>query len=207
MSGPAEEGGNSQKGLPEEEIWRAALYRMFAAMLHEPPGEDLLAKVAALAGGDGEMPLPRALAALGRIARRIDPAVACREHEDLFQGVGESAFSPYESWYRTGFLYEKPLAKLRLDLARLGIQGSGKAGEPEDHLAAIFETMAALIEGRFGEPADPASQKEFFNEHMDSWVGEFFADLASHSDAHLYAALSKAGGVFLDIERKAFKQI
>lgn len=192
-------------GAPgEEDRWRAACYRMLAAMLHGPPDDALLARVASLADGGGGTPLLDAFRSLGRAAGELDPARARREYEDLFHGVGEGALSPYESWYRTGFLYEKPLARLRRDLARIGARGTGAGGEPEDHLAAVFEAMAGLAEGRFegGEGAERA----FFEEHVASWADRFLEDLEGRGDAPLYAALGAAGRAFLEVERRGFEQ-
>ena len=36
-----------------------------------------------------------------------------QEYFDLFLGVGQSELVPYGSYYLTGFLHEKPLARLR----------------------------------------------------------------------------------------------
>jgi TorA maturation chaperone TorD len=41
---------------------------------------------------------------------------------DLFIGVGRGELVPYGSYYLTGFLHEKPLARLRNDMSRLGIE-------------------------------------------------------------------------------------
>lgn len=188
----------------EEDRWRAACYRMLSAMLHAPPDAALLAQVASLADGDGGTPLLDTFRALGRAAAAAAPDAARREHEDLFHGIGEAALSPYESWYRTGFLYEKPLARLRRDLARIGARGTGAGGEPEDHLAAIFEVMAGLAEGSFDAPAE--TERAFFEEHVASWADRFLEDLEGREDAPLYAALGGAGRAFLEVERRGFEQ-
>ena len=76
---------------------------------------------------------------------------ADREYHALFIGVGRGELVPFASYYLTGFLNERPLAVLRQDLARLGAVRSESVKEPEDHIAALCEVMAGLIEGSFAE--------------------------------------------------------
>ncbi|MEZ5906236.1 MAG: molecular chaperone TorD family protein [Geminicoccaceae bacterium] len=71
---------------------------------------------------------------------------------------------PYASYYRTGFLHEKPLAALRGDMAELGIARAPGLAEPEDHIASLAESMAGLIAGDFA--ADAAAQQRFFERHI-----------------------------------------
>ena len=70
-----------------------------------------------------------------------------REYFDLFVGLGRGELLPYGSYYLTGFLYERPLARLRGDLKRLGIEQTQGQSEPEDHAAILCEIMAGLAGG------------------------------------------------------------
>ena len=79
------------------------------------------------------------------------------EYQDLFIGVGRGEVVPYGSWYMTGFLMDKPLALLRADLAALGFERQENVKEPEDHAAALCETMAMLI----NEGQDLDAQRTF----------------------------------------------
>jgi TorA maturation chaperone TorD len=108
------------------------------------------------------------------------------------------------SYYLTGFLHEKPLARLRDDMARLGIARQETVKEPEDHIAALFEMMAGLIVGEFGAVASLEDQKQFFTTHVGSWAKHFFKDLEGAKASVLYAALASAGRIFMDIEEMAF---
>jgi TorA maturation chaperone TorD len=58
--------------------------------------------------------------------------------------------------------------------------------------------------GRFGEPADPAAQQRFFDRHLASWAGRFFADLERAEHALLYRPVGTVGRLFLGIEAEAF---
>ena len=77
--------------------------------------------MARLQGGDSV--LGREVAALAaRRAATTSAEAAEREYFDLFVGVGRGELLPYASYYLTGFLNERPLARVREDLAALGIE-------------------------------------------------------------------------------------
>ena len=148
---------------PEDEQ-RGQLYRLLARLLAAPPDQALLDVAAGLTGDD--TPLGRGLAALAVRAAQATPAAAADEYGDLFIGIGRGELVPYASYYLTGFLNEKPLARLRGEMARLGIARADHVKEPEDHIAALCEMMAGLIDGSFGEPAPLATQRRFFDGHL-----------------------------------------
>lgn len=188
--------------LDEEEELRSQLYRLLAFFLHKPPDAEAL-KIAAEMEGDGTA-LGQAITAFARLAAKSDPATITQEHHDLFVGVGRGELLPYGSYYLTGFLHEKPLAKLRNDMTRLGIARRDNVKEPEDHIAALCEMMSGLIAGAFGEPAGIERQREFFNAHIGSWAPHFFADLEAAKSSVLYGALGTVGRRFIEIEEAAF---
>ena len=112
---------------------------------------------------------------------------------------------PYASQYLTGFVYEKPLAKLRHDMDAIGVAASGSSSEPEDHIAYLCEIMHGLITGVFGEPAVLSAQQKFYETHMASWAGQFFTDLEGAESAALYMPVGTIGRLFLAIEAEAFE--
>lgn len=191
--------------VAEEERLRADAYGLLAGLLARPPGADMLAGLAALDGGaGGGTPLADAFAALGRRAAAADPAAVRAEFDALFIGLSGGELSPYASYYRTGFLNEKPLAEVRAAMARLGIARAEDVHEPEDHIAALCEMMAGLIAGAFGAPAPLDQQRRFFDDHIAPWAGRFFADLERAGAADFYAGVGAVGRCFLDIETQAF---
>ena len=109
---------------------------------------------------------------------------------------------PYGSYYLTGFLHERPLARLRADLARLGIERAPGQAEPEDHAAILCEIMAGLALGRLQAPA--GSDRELFEAHLAPWIGRFFADLERAEAADFYRRVATVGRVFIEIESEAF---
>ena len=109
---------------------------------------------------------------------------------------------PYGSYYLTGFLNERPLARLRDDLARLDIARAGGETEPEDHAALLCEIMVGLTSGHFGCPA--GTDRGFFHRHLSPWIGRFFADLERARAAEFYSRVGATGRVFVEIESEAF---
>ncbi len=101
----------------------------------------------------------------------------------------------------TGFLNERPLSRLRDDLAALGIERAENNFEPEDHAATLCEIMAGLAIGRF--PAPPEAQRAFFEKHVAPWMGRLFADMESATNARFYRPVGTLGRLFLEIEAEA----
>lgn len=198
---PAGEGHDVM--VAEEESLRADVYDLLAALLARPPKRELIDRVAKLEGDSSD--LGRAVSALTRLARATSEQAAEREFFDLFVGVGRGELLPYASYYMTGFLNEKPLAILRNDMARRGIERAPSVFEPEDNIASLCEMMAGLILGRFGQPAGLADQKDFFAAHIGPWAGHFFADLEGAKASVFYAPVGALGRAFMDIEREAFR--
>src|SRR5580700_6356769 len=103
---------------------------------------------------DDATPLGRAHAALAEAASMAIATDVEREYFDLFVGLGRGELLPYASYYLTGFLNERPLSRLRDDLAALGVERLENNFEPEDHAATLCEIMAGFAEGRFDASAD-----------------------------------------------------
>jgi TorA maturation chaperone TorD len=175
---------------------RAQEYALLATLFARAPDAALLQRLAALHGDDSL--LGKAHAALAERASRLSAESIEREYFDLFIGVGRGELVPYGSYYLTGFLYERPLARLRGKLAELGLERAEGQSEPEDHIAFLCEVMSRLI------GAGNASDGEFFADHVAPWAGRFFADLERSERADFYRAVGALGRVFMDIETEAF---
>jgi len=179
---------------------RAREYALLATLLARVPDAALLARLATLRGD--ATPLGLAHAALAEAADRMTAQRIEREFFDLFIGIGRGELLPYGSYYLTGFLQERPLARLREDLGRLGIARADGNREPEDHAAILCEIMAGIIGGQFPTPA--GSDRELFDKHLAPWIGRFFADLERAEAADLYRSVGTLGRVFIGIESEAF---
>jgi TorA maturation chaperone TorD len=188
--------------LAEEDVLRASFYGLLANVLASPPSEGVLATLRQIRGDDTN--LGRALHALAVGARSVSVGAVADEFQTLFVGLTEGELRPYASYYLTGFLYEKPLADLRRDMARLDVRRATGVHEPEDHIASLCEIMQGLILGTFGEAADLDQQKAFFDFRLRPWAARFFADLQRARAAAFYRPVGQVGGVFMEVEREAF---
>jgi TorA maturation chaperone TorD len=193
--------GSTTSSPDEVDAARAQEYALLATLLARAPDAPLLGRLARLRGDPS--PLGLAHAALGEAAARLDLEAVGREYFDLFVGVGRGELMPYGSYYLTGFLYERPLARLRGDLKRLGLAQANGQSEPEDNAAVLCEIMAALAGGTVEAP--PEAEREIFEKHIAPWMGRFFADLAISPAARFYARVGALGQTFLEIEAEAFK--
>ena len=186
--------------IDEVDAARAQEYALIAALLLRAPDAKLLANLAELRGDAS--PLGLAHAALADAAAEATAESVEREYFDLFIGLGRGELLPYGSYYLTGFLQERPLARLRDDLAAIGIARAEGVVEPEDHAGILCEIMAGLAGGRLPAPKD--SDRLIFDRHLRPWIARFFADLETAEAANFYRRLGSVGRVFMEIETEAF---
>jgi TorA maturation chaperone TorD len=193
--------GEQVQAADELDAARAQEYALLSTLLARAPDVQLMDRLARLRGDPS--PLGLAHAALGEAAARLGVERVGQEYFDLFVGLGRGELLPYASYYLTGFLYERPLARLRADLKRLGIERAPGQSEPEDSAATLCEIMAGLAGGVLQAPPDAA--REVFEKHIAPWMGRLFADMAICKAADFYARVGAVGQTFLDIEAEAFK--
>jgi TorA maturation chaperone TorD len=179
---------------------RAREYALLSVLLARTPDRALIARLGALRGDAS--PLGVAHAALAEAASGSTSERLEREYFDLFIGLGRGELLPYGSYYLTGFLHERPLARLRADLSKLGIERAAGQAEPEDHAAILCEIMAGLASRRF--PAPAGADRELFEAHLAPWIGRFFADLEKAESADFYRHVGALGRLFVNIETDAF---
>ena len=194
---------SEREDILEEDTLRARWYGLLGSLLAAPPTAKLLQTIGAIEGD--ETGLGQAVAQVAAAARASTVDDVGQEYHDLFIGVGGGELLPYGSYYLAGFTYEKPLAKLRIEMTRLGIARADGMHEPEDHVASLCEIMSGLITGAYGEPADLAKQQAFYDVHVGSWAALFFRDLEAAESANLYRPVGTVGRLFLEIEGQAFK--
>jgi TorA maturation chaperone TorD len=186
--------------VDEVDAARAQEYALIAALLARAPNAELLERLAKLRGDASQLGV--AHVALADAASRANSERVEREYFNLFIGLGRGELLPYGSYYLTGFLHERPLARLRDDLAQLGIERTEGNAEPEDHAATLCEIMAGLASRRF--PAPAGADRDLFEKHLSPWIGRFFADLEQAEAADFYRSVGTLGRVFVDIETEAF---
>jgi TorA maturation chaperone TorD len=190
----------------DEDRIRGNVYALLGNLLAAPPDSDLLDLLRAIAPDeDDDSLLAASWQMLALAATRTEPNSLRDEYDTLFIGLGRGELVPYGSWYLTGFLMEQPLAKLRGDLLALGIERQAGVYEPEDHAAALCDTMALLINGDV--PVPLARQYDFFSRHLEPWLPQFFRDMQKAGSARFYRAVGQLGEQFIDVESQAFRVV
>ncbi len=179
---------------------RSVEYALLASLLLRAPDAAALARLAKLRGT--ATPLGLAHMALAEAATAASAQALQREFFDLFIGVGRGELLPYASYYLTGFLNDRPLARLRTDLGRLGLARAEGHREPEDHLGTLCEIMSGFAAGQSEASAEEESR--FFARHLSTWAPRFFADLETAKAAKFYRPVGAIGRIFLDIEMEGF---
>ena len=193
-------GDDAVREADEVDAARAQEYALIGALLLHAPSADLLRSLSELKGD--ATPLGLAHAALADAAASATPEKIEREYFNLFIGIGRGELLPYASYYLTGFLHERPLARLRDDLIAFGITRQEGVIEPEDHAGILCEIMAGLASRTLPAPAD--AEHIIFEKHMMPWIGRFFADLEQAEFADFYRRVGSVGRIFVDIEAQAF---
>jgi TorA maturation chaperone TorD len=194
--------------LSPEDQARSDLYALGARLLLAPPDAALLASLAAadpiLAEG-GDHALSDAWENLVLAASVMDADAVAEEFDVLFISSGTPAINPYGSLYLSGYMHDTPLAELRADLAVFGIGRVRGAGESEDHLGVLCETMRVLIAGGPGIPRQPlARQKAFFEARIAPWYARCLDDISNAGGANFYRLIAAFVAALLAIEAEAF---
>jgi TorA maturation chaperone TorD len=193
-------GEASVASVDEVDLARAQEYALLAVLMARAPDAMMLKRVSELRGDPS--PLGLAHIALAETAAAADPSKVEREFFNLFIGMGRGEVLPYGSYYMSGFLHERPLARLRDDLAAIGIARSQGVVEPEDHAAILFEIMSGIINGAFSAPK--GTDQQIFEKHLAPWIDHLFRDLEHAESANFYRRVGTLGRVFVDIETEAF---
>ena len=189
-----------------EELARAELYGLLAGLWLAPPDAALLQQFrvavteAPQRGGHLEAPWSELVAAM----RASSVEAAAAEHEALFHGVGRSEVMAYASFYLSGFLNEKPLAVLRVDLAALGLTRDANSLETEDHIAFVLEVMRWLIAGDDLAVCNLEQQRRFFRTHLQPWVGQLCDAVAAQPRAAVWRAVAAMTQAFVQVEAQGF---
>ncbi|TFZ01519.1 TorD/DmsD family molecular chaperone [Ramlibacter rhizophilus] len=193
----------------DEETARAEVYGVLAQLWYAPITPELLEALrvaptdAPTQGGFLEEPW-RELVGISRAMSRDEVAA---EYDALFGGVGKPEVYLFGSHYLSGFLNEKPLAKLREDLAALSLTRGDAMSETEDHFAYLCEVMRYLIAGDDVAVANLTKQREFFTEHLQPWATGMCEAVSAHPRARFYAVLADFTRAFLNVEQQGFDML
>jgi len=189
-----------------DELARAEVYGVLAALLHAEPQAELYAqlRVAVTEAPARGAFLEASWSELVATARRLPHAAVCDEFVALFGGVGKPEILPYASWFVAGFLNEAPLVDVRRALAELGLERSAGVSESEDHIASLCEVMRYLIAGDDLTVSNLATQQRFFDAHLRPWVDALCDAITAHPRADFYRALALYARDFFAVEAQGF---
>ncbi|MCY4226125.1 MAG: molecular chaperone TorD family protein [Gammaproteobacteria bacterium] len=178
---------------------RINTYTILASLLHGTPDSQLLNHLSGVESVDSSEPgtMGRAWMALKQAAVEAAPSALAEEYQDLFIGLGRGEVVPFGSWHLTGFLMDKPLSDLRDDLKALGIVRDDDEKDPEDHIAALCETMALLIQA---DDVDEQMERRFFACHLHPWASKFFKEVQEADSAKFYRHVGYLGQSFMEVE-------
>jgi TorA maturation chaperone TorD len=202
--------------------FRHSYYEILVALFRKEPSNDLLDR---LSNGIAE----RAQAArnlhslLGKGWEEMDrffaeiptkrrAEVVADEYTRLFIGPIGPEVNPYESFYLTGRLLDRPLADVRAFLKPVGIEKSAEYPEPEDFLAFELEVMRWLI-GKQLVTIDAQEeirflrlQSDFLKDHLLVWGPACAQEIERAESAKFYSSAAKILQAFLELERNLFRE-
>ena len=189
---------------PEEQA-RANFYGLLARLFYSPPDAAFLKALAMADELDAE---DETVAACWRgllAAAAATEAEAVRaEYDEAFVGTGKAPITLYACAYSLRFTNETPLAALRADLAALGLGRREQAGEPEDHIAALCETMRHLI----AQQQRPLEEQQRF---FERWMRPNYEALCSAIEASertsFYRHVAHMAKAFFSLEQAAFEML
>lgn len=205
------------RGDPDLLAFRRTYYDLLVALLAREPAPALLCAL-------GETVEDRTRAAhalhplLGEGWEEIGQALdrkpvetaakeAARQFSRLFVGPFAPLVNPYESYYLTGKLFERPLAEVRAFLVRAGIEREAGYHEPEDSLTFELEVVRQLVGRQAAE--DPTAsaapwlelQVAFLKDHLLVWGPACALDLDRAAGPGLYRGAARLLRGFLALER------
>jgi TorA maturation chaperone TorD len=191
--------------VPPEEQARANFYALLARLFFAPPDEAFLK---ALASSDELAAEDETLAARWReliAAAALTPAEALRaEYDSAFIGTGKAPVTLYASAYSLRYTNETPLAGLRAELAALGLGRRTTAGEPEDHIAALCETMRHLIAE---QRRSLEEQRRFYARWLAPNVDALCGAIEASEHTSFYRVVGRLAKAFFSLEQAAFEML
>ncbi len=109
---------------------------------------------------------------------------------------------PYESVYRgkEPLLMQEPWVQVKQFYQKCGLKLENPGQHPEDHVSVELSFMLHLI-----ETGDPAVEREFFNQHIISWVPKMLEDISGHRYGDFYSDVARFGQEFLAAEAASMK--
>jgi len=196
--------------------FRHGYYELFVSLFSKEPAGELLLR------------LPNGIAERIEAARNLDAVLGqgweemqrflsqtpsaelaesvADEYTRLFIGPYGPKVNPYESFYFTGRLFDRPLADLRGFLKTVGIEKTEDYPEPEDSLAFELEVMRWLTAKQLASSDDEeesrriGQQTTFLKDHLLIWGPTCARDIEQAKGASFYRGAAMTLRAFLEME-------
>lgn len=191
--------------LPPEEVARANFYGLLARLFYAPPDAALLEAIAgadqidAEDGGIADAWHELALAAASANAEQVG-----EEYENAFVGTGKAPVTLYTSAYTIRYTNEVPLVALRAALADLGLGRRDGVHEPEDHIAALCETMRHIVAE---QKRDLHEQARFFRRWIAPASEPLCNAIQAHGGCDFYRRVGRFAKSFFELEQSSFEML
>jgi TorA maturation chaperone TorD len=187
--------------IPPEEQARANLYGLLARLFYAPPDAALLK---AIAGERLQGDLAEPWQGVASAAASADPEAVREEYETAFVGTGKAPVTLYITAYSIRHSVQTPLADLRGELARLGLARRAGAYEPEDHIAALCDTMRHLVAQ---QKASLEEQRRFFDKWIYVAAGPLCTAIERSDKTFFYKPVARFTARFCTLEHMAFDML
>jgi TorA maturation chaperone TorD len=191
---------------PEDQA-RADFYALLARLFYAGPDAKLMAAVAGadeLVAEGGDAKVAEAWRDLVAAAAATDPEAAREEYDLVFIGTGKAEVTPFAAHYMTRTGAEMVLARLRGELAQIGLQRSPSAREPEDHFAALCDVMRHLIMAGGGGDAALQEESRFFEAYIRPGFEAFCDAILASQNTNFYKPVARFAKAFFAIEVESF---
>jgi TorA maturation chaperone TorD len=191
--------------LPPEEVARANFYGLLARLFYAPPDAQLLEAIAGAGGIEAEDGgIAAAWQGLAEAAALAELEAVREEYDNVFVGTGKAPVTLYACAYSIRYASEAPLAQLRAELAALGLARREEAPEPEDHIAALCDTMRYLIAE---QQRDLAEQARFFNRWIRPAIEPLCDAIERSPQLRFYIPVGQFAKAFFLLEQTAFEML
>ncbi len=141
------------------------------------------------------------LEALNKWTEREDAdKILRREYAHIF--LLPVGVKPFESAYRgkDNLLMQEPWVEVKKQYRKCGLLSNNSYGHPEDHVAVELSFMVHLI----GGGTNAALEKNFFEEHVSTWIPQLLQDMSENKYSDFYRCVSEYGLSFLRSEEAYF---
>jgi TorA maturation chaperone TorD len=189
--------------LEPEDQARANFYALLSRLFYGPPDAGLLAALSQAEEFEADdKTIAARWAELAKAAASANADAVREEYETAFVGTGKAPVTLYTSAYSIKYTSETPLVVLKAELASLGLVARNDAGEPEDHIAALCDTMRYLVAER-----DLAEQQRFFARWIQPIAEPLCNAIEQSEHTAFYKSVARLANAFFSLEHSAFEML